>query len=176
MTRPFHVALFGLFLALVPTTSPAQLLLTVNKLQKTLSFSGSDTGLPADVGSTVWESNQGGPFNVSDPIASLFDVTGNTIGRRNNLLVYEDGGLEIVLDFEQTTQATLNGNGQTQSYLDLQPESIEILEASNGLVLPSTTGTGWSAITVSVVPEPASAGLLALGALGLLWRRRQNAS
>jgi len=173
MPRFLSLLLRAFGLSLAPAS--AQLLLTVDKQQRTLSFSGTDTGTPAPTGRnrTTWTGGTGASTTTSLNLQSLFDITGNSFDDTNILLIYESGGLGLVLDFSDADQATLTGNGSTLSY-DVYTESQKaILEASNGDVMTLEVGTGWSSINVEVVPEPATGLLFGLGATALLLRRRR---
>ena len=48
------------------------------------------------------------------------------------------------------------------------------VEPSNSLVDELRIGDSWNDVTTAAVPEPASVGLLALGAVGLMGRRRRK--
>ncbi len=150
----------------------AQLFMTVNTVDHTYTITGQDTGELV------------GPFSTGDSIVSW--GTGSTGGGHVNffggvassgtldhfgLFIHGDGGITIQAADASSGTITLTGLGQPVSYFfppDLAGGIFDkaSLESLIGSSLPLKTGTGWSDIQISAVPEPSS--YLAMASVGLL--------
>jgi len=115
--------------------------------------------------------------NPGDALDSLIAVTNTTnISGTNSLVMPSDGGINVNFTFP-------NGSPQLFTWYTLitytgsdSGGSGLVNWAGNGYgaAAPVFQDTGAGAIQVEFVPEPASIGLLSLGALGLLRRRRAS--
>lgn len=167
---------------LCPIVTQAQLVMTVNSATKTLSFgTSSDTGSPTGPTGALayWEVDFGSftANNVSLDISSALQTDGATAS--NAELTFDSSSTPYVAVsvFEGTSYTSVAGNGTSIDYSGLNAGLITALEslAGSNTALPLQSGSSFSAIQTTLVPEPATYALLAGGgALGLcaLQRRR----
>jgi len=167
----------GLVFALVAGAS-AELTLNIDTGAKTISFSGTDSGIALDIGGIYllnWY-NQG-PASSSQSIDIAGTAFEETIESETfNVYIYAGdgtGGLQLYFDnFADIT--TLTGTGTAISYSGLGADYQRILEGSIGSTIPLGVGWGYSSINVASIPEPATLGLLAAGGIALLRRRNKK--
>ena len=103
--------------------------------------------------------------------------TGNTLVSDLGTIQNSDDGSE---GGPITASVSVNGNGQIYSYAEYPESSMAFLESLNGTQLyfqderggAGVFNIGSPAAQVVVIPEPATAALLALGAISLCRRRR----
>lgn len=161
------------------SSAQAQLVLNIDSSTETFWFSGSDTGTPTPGGA---ESPQvfwrlGSLTGTSGVVTAAAGVdTANNVG----VQVYDNGdsnyGYNIQMTFPTDSEQTISGNSVSFSYASQTAAFKTGLNALAGSSIPRFTGSGFSAIQVSAVPEPSSfaalAGLFALGTVALRRRPR----
>jgi hypothetical protein len=162
-------------------TATADLALNVDSAANTFSFSNSaGPGTPGNSGS-FGQVVFGGFGDNTEFInqSDQFSFTGN--GYLNLQIETSNSGpisrIRIGTDNENLT--AIAGTGTTFDYSGWSLASQVSLEASDGQVIPLTSGTGFGSLTVNVtsVPEPSTFVLAALGLLGIAccgWRGRRK--
>ena len=169
------------------TESNGDIVVNVDLSTKEFFFSGSDTGTLAQTGaqdgSAIWSSSSAGQSHIVD-IASdvVWSGTGNAAGNLNQFALRSPG---IYINFHVIGGGAGSGTfsfvGNRFSYAgvsEIQRNSLENLVTGGGVLNPSGSSSGFSAIRfaeVSSVPEPAAiwiAGLLA--SLITIQRRQRN--
>ncbi|MFA6173733.1 MAG: PEP-CTERM sorting domain-containing protein [Kiritimatiellales bacterium] len=156
--------------------SNAALVLNIDSVNEEFYFTGSDTGT-TDAGWFSWSS--AGWVSGSEPsvnISTAFALSGgNDVGYAD--IVFANSGLEISISplgvIAPTALAVTGaGSGTKFSYASLDASLKNMFESQSSL--PLEDGTGFSAISVQAIPEPATFLLFAMGCIGA-WLVRRNA-
>ena len=170
--------LIGLVVWALPAErAAADLVLTIDTAAQTYRLTGSDSTTPFpgdDSDFSQWINSIGG-------ISTLTSFT-HTIATANpdpltltQLRLYE-GYVDIVLDWGASGVGpqSFSGNGIAYSYAAASPAQKAYFEGLIGDTLEPAFAHNLEPIPVVGVPEPASAMLLAVGAVALLRRRRRG--
>lgn len=174
--------------SLFAVTASAALNLTINTVADTITISGTDSAtIPEEfvfsgppqgyLGTATWTLGVvgSGLFDSIDDDQNFYNayvaLNGTIIPELsdfNRMIVYDAGGvaLQVRLDHPDSPLAEFGGSGISISYAGLISASNESFLASldGQTLLPDESGgdaaTGHSPISIQVVPEPATYGLL----------------
>lgn len=167
--------------------SPAVLTLDLDTVNQTYRLLGSDTGTFDDFGLQPykllsWRTTSLGGGSFTNSLVGANNLWSSSVGSPvagPNGFAFSiqvdpqlSGMVNIDLANTLNGPTTVSGLGITGSYASLAPANRLLLEGRIGTTMARINGTGFSGL--QVVPEPASAGLLALGGLALLGRRRRS--
>lgn len=174
----------------VCSTASAAFELRLNTATQEFALFGSDSGTPGvfGEGEVAWRllnlgGSGDGAVGYDNDIA--FSTSVGTPG--NSFLGYDlrivsgtvgSGSIILFTGMSSQDPQTLTGSGVFQSYSAISDAgAITRLESTIGQSLSLVTGTGFSSVSVTAVPEPSTyAMLFAVAALGLaLWRRKLSA-
>lgn len=166
------------------SVSKAQLLLDIDPVNETLTFTGSELITPQFDGSANlvrWffdGPNGSGSEETKVGITSAISATGSTPGYTHFRVFTPTGGVEVWYYLLSGSQVQLNGTGATISYATFNSGAKSVLEnLSAGGSIPVVSGIGASAITVNpaAVPEPSSfAALLGVASFACVSLRRRR--
>lgn len=158
--------------------SSATITLTVNTVTEDLYFSGSATGSPLVAGSVnvvAWETAF---LDQGDLVGTLPGALTTSNGSVLLAPYYQTGTYSAFLfTLEHSGTQTLTAHDNVVfSYsllTDTQKNALESLAAS-GASIPLQSGSGYGAMNVQTVPEPATCGLIAFTGITLLLRRKMR--
>jgi len=173
------VAIVGFF----ATTAQAELVLRIDSSAKNFSLTGSDTAeVPPDMGTgyVYWEKSDGGgagKFGLYDSKTAFTTSVGQPGSPYDIILNLSTSVDKIFLNLYTTVPdtMTITGTGVPYSYADFSAGAMSRFESLIGSSLQSPDSyPGWGSI--SVVPEPTSAALFAMGLAGCALVRRRSRS
>lgn len=187
---------FGLTLFARPAS--AALVMRIDTGSDTFFIEGSDTGSAEYTPNDPFDPQQGGTyflqfihyFPTAVPQSAI--ITNNPESffvQATTLSMY--GGMNMITNFGQNyvfmdlgsgssdiTSLTGKGSSAAVSYASLPAADIPVFESLIGTSLVLSTGTGYSSMSVTAVPEPSMWVLSAGGVGGAgygMWRRRKRA-
>lgn len=184
----------GLISGLAISPASAALTLLVNPETRALVLNGSDLGfsrqvtssspggiVDLDVGLVQWQANGlGTPERGSGTVLSegqLFTVAGAVL-RDASVIKRADpeetGTATIRMFLEDSGALTVTGTGEPLIFGSFTEETFAAFVLADGQELPLLHGSGFSPISVTVVPEPSTAVGVAFGSLTLFRRRRRD--
>lgn len=147
---------------------------------------GSDSGNGTDFGFGTYDvqfyydfaTEPSASTTISNSPRNLFNESG-TISSSGMNLIRNNGGLNYVfIDLSSNSDiTTLSGKGPSGSisYAHLPTADQTLFESMIGQSMILSIGTGYSAMAVQAVPEPATIALLTGTLAGLIcWRRRRR--
>ena len=164
---------------LLSIAAEAQLFITVDTSSSTYTVTGSDTGnlfATSGLSYVSWRSGDQGGGNVQ----FHGGVTSSGSLDHFGLFFHQGGGLTIQAGHTGSEPVTLTGTGQPISYF-FPPDlaggifNKSSLESLIGSTVPLATGSGWSDIQITAVPEPSGYSILAATTLlifALNWRKK----
>jgi PEP-CTERM motif len=148
---------------------------------KVAASSGFNLELAYELGTATGSSatSQNGPAGTLD---AGFTETGTTglVGGGFGVAGYFEGGTVTIADYTSGPITfeflAFNGSDYADSTIRGHSEAVTLASIATGLT-PSTQLSGFSSagFYVTTVPEPATMGLLGLGAAGLMYFRRRKA-
>jgi hypothetical protein len=151
----------------------------VNPNDQTFALFGMDTGTPVNIsgeGFLAWRTDAisgpaGNNLSFSNSVAFTTDVgsPGNSsLGYDLRLRGMGSNSFQIILGVSDPNSQTISGTGVYQSYSAFDTNAIALLDQAVALgSLPLFSGTGFSDLTLTSIPEPRVIGLV-LGFLALL--------
>ena len=167
----------------------AELIININTATEEFSFSGSDSGTPEHIAGSLWNmrweygTNLGG---ISSGVTATpgIDYSGSDVLSHAASVASSDGSyLSFSLTFTANApwpftlgSIDFSGNGSTFSYAGWDTANKDLISSLDNFdVLTPTRGADLSPVTVNVIPEPATFGLLLAGAFSLFIARRRQA-
>ncbi|NCC53321.1 MAG: PEP-CTERM sorting domain-containing protein [Spartobacteria bacterium] len=171
------------------TNARADLIININTATEEFSFSGSDSGTPEHVAGAVsnmrWEfgTNLGG-ISSGVTVTPGIDYSGLDVVSHAASVASSDGSY-LTLNLTFTANAPwpftlgsidFSGNGSTFSYAGWDTDNKNLISSlNNSDILTPTRGTDVSPVSVNVIPEPTTFGLLLAAASSLFIARRRQA-
>jgi len=183
--RAVRFSLLAIFVAALTTTGQtrAAITLTLNTVDKTLSFSGTDTGQPfaiPDQGFVGWRSV---PYTGTPTffVFKAFFTSNSTIAETNTFLFQNTEGsligislpnpgnppFDVITVMADATKMFAYGTMLTES----QATALEVA-VSGQPTFPVNSGSGFSPISTQVVPEPGTFALVMFAAA--MWGGRRK--
>lgn len=160
----------ALAIILLAGIAGADIIMTVDTTSETFSFSGSVSLVNDDM--PTW-SNVPGLTIPPDQItcASAFSYAGPGMTMGDPRLQVGPSQLRVIPEWYSEGASGITGTGTSYSYSSLSSDSKTYLAGLNGTIF-SDQNSGASQLQVTVVPEPATAGMLLLSSFVLFGFRR----